>query len=233
MDMTSELLEDLGKCPDAMSALNVLRQQLNVHSTYHLAQMAAGKVDSPYVRTTYPPEWIAKYLLAGYVKSDPIAMAGFERILPFDWSEIEIPPSAMPLMRDAMEHGLGPSGYSVPIVDRHGRRALFSINGNQVGEEWEAFLNSNREALMEIAYIIHRLALKEIYDEDDTPQLTAREREVLIWTARGKDYRTIAQIIGVSHHTTKAYLKSARYKLDCVTLAQAVAKALSLRLISD
>lgn len=216
-----------------MRALELVRERFGVHATYHLAQTVAGRVDLPYVRTTYPPEWIARYLLAGYVRSDPIAMAGFERVLPFDWSEIEVPETAMPMMLDALKHGLGPAGFSVPILDRNGRRGLFSINGNATVGPWQDFIRVNRESLLEIAHVVHRMAIKELFGDETAPKLTSREREVLTWAARGKDYKDIGEIIGISHHTAKAYLKSARYKLDCSNLPQAVAKALSLRLISD
>ncbi|TIS53912.1 MAG: LuxR family transcriptional regulator [Mesorhizobium sp.] len=233
MERATHLLDLVRNAGDTANAVEAVRKAFDVHVTYHLAQTAAGNVDAPFVRTTYPAAWVARYLLAGYVKVDPIAREGFGRILPFDWSEVEIGAEAMPMMRDALEHGLGSSGYSVPIIDRHGRRALFSINGTTTGDDWQAFVGANQASLAEIGHAIHRVALRELYGNDEPPQLSAREREVLMWTARGKDYKAVGLILGISHHTTKAYLKSARYKLDCTTIAQAVAKALSLRLISE
>ena len=41
----------------------------------------------------------------------------------------------------------------------------------------------------------------------------------------------IAVILNISPHTARDYLKSARYKLDCVTSAQAVSKAVGLGLL--
>jgi DNA-binding CsgD family transcriptional regulator len=227
------MLEGVRAAPNVTAAVEIVRRQYEMHVTYHLAQVASGSVDAPFVRTTYPAPWIARYLMSGYVKVDPIAREGFMRMLPFDWSEVEITAESLPMMQDALAHGLGPSGYSVPIIDRYGRRALFSLNGFTVGEPWTQFVDANRETIAEAGHAIHRIAIREIYGDEEPPHLTAREREVLVWTARGKDYKAVAQIIGISHHTAKAYLKSARYKLDCTTIAQAVAKAISLRLIGD
>jgi DNA-binding CsgD family transcriptional regulator len=233
MQTVEDVIGAFEQCRTAMSVLDTVRATYDLHATYHLAQTVAAKVDSPFVRTTYPTEWVARYLLAGYVKADPIAMAGFERVLPFDWSEVEPTPSAVQILQDAMSHGLGPSGYSIPIIDRFGRRALFSINSRLEGDAWRAFIRAHQEEIVEIAHIAHRLAVQELYGDQEPPHLTTREREVLLWTARGKDYKAIAIIVGISPHTAKAYLKSARHKLDCATLSQAVAKAMSLRMISE
>ena len=76
------------------------------------------------------------------------------------------------------------------------------------------------------------MALAEIYLDGDTlPQLSRREIECLRWTAEGKTHTEIAIILNLSEHTVRGYLKDARTKLDCVTLAQAVSKGSSLGLI--
>jgi DNA-binding CsgD family transcriptional regulator len=56
--------------------------------------------------------------------------------------------------------------------------------------------------------------------------------ECLRWVARGKDATEIAAILNISPHTTRDYLKSAHYKLDCVSSAQAVTKAIRLGLLT-
>jgi DNA-binding CsgD family transcriptional regulator len=58
--------------------------------------------------------------------------------------------------------------------------------------------------------------------------LSPRERECLLWVARGKTYAEAALIIGMSFGSVKTYLDNARYKLNCATLAQATAKAVTL-----
>ena len=62
--------------------------------------------------------------------------------------------------------------------------------------------------------------------------MLSRVAETLYWTAQGKDYKEIAIIVGISDHTVRTYMRSARYKLDCANLSQAVAKAIKLRLIN-
>lgn len=56
-------------------------------------------------------------------------------------------------------------------------------------------------------------------------QLSVREREILLWSCRGKTYADIAAIVGLSTGSVKVYLDRARYKLNVVNLPQACAVA--------
>jgi len=110
--------------------------------TYHLAQTIAAKIDAPFVRTTYPDAWVSRYLLNSYVKVDPIVKQGFERQLPFDWSEVEPTPEAYAMLVDAQKHGIGGNGYSIPVADKAQRRALLSINARIPLDDWITHLSS-------------------------------------------------------------------------------------------
>lgn len=62
--------------------------------------------------------------------------------------------------------------------------------------------------------------------------LSAREIEVVRWTAQGKTSVEIGQILSLSDHTVNAYLTNAMRKLDCVNRTQLVAKAIRTKLIN-
>ena len=204
------------------------------HTVFHLGQTAVGRLDRPFVRTTYPGSWVSRYLLMSYVDIDPVAVEGFQRQLPFDWRDLKVSDKAAALMREAAEHAIGLSGFSVPVIDRLARRSLFSVTSMMDGDAWSAFLAGNADELVEIASRLHHCGLREaVGDEASLPPLSPREIECLMWTARGKDYQDIAQILGLSGHTVRSYLKSARYKLNCSSLPQAVARAFQVKLIAD
>jgi LuxR family transcriptional activator of conjugal transfer of Ti plasmids len=57
--------------------------------------------------------------------------------------------------------------------------------------------------------------------------LSPRERECLLWIARGKTYREAATITGIAYGTVKTYLDLARHKLNCANLPQATAVAVA------
>lgn len=63
------------------------------------------------------------------------------------------------------------------------------------------------------------------------PHLTPREREVLVLVARGLTTAKIAERLGLSYPTVRTHLEHIREKLSVATRAQAVARALALKLI--
>jgi DNA-binding CsgD family transcriptional regulator len=63
------------------------------------------------------------------------------------------------------------------------------------------------------------------------PTLSTREREVLQWVAAGKSQQDIGDILSISPRTVEVHLRSAREKLGALTTAQAVGRAIGLRLI--
>lgn len=200
--------------------------------TYHLSQTSIEMVDAPFVRSTYSDAWVSRYLLRGYIKLDPIIGQGFQRQFPFDWREVEVPDSAKDFLLDAYQHGVGASGFSIPIAHKS-RRALLSMNSHSGAAEWEHVVSTRRPEWIELAFLIHRKAMLEVYgDQDPAPALSPREVQCLHWSALGNDAKGISLILGLSEHTTRSYMKSARFKLGCLTITAATARAIHLRLIS-
>ena len=218
--------------PDMEMMIAELRDLLNVdHLVYHSSKLGASPSADPYIRLTYPAAWIKRYLQMGYIDIDPVIREGFRRALPFDWSELKIQGAEeVSFLTDALAHGVGPHGLSIPLQSKHGHRALFSISFSRSKDEWTKFVKTSLPALIEIANRIHRRVIYEVFGED-RPHLSLRELECLRWIACGKDTSEIAIILDISAHTARDYLKSARYKLDSVTSAQAVTKAVKLGLL--
>jgi len=203
-------------------------------ATLHLFRSGEDAQNQPYVRTTYPDAWVSHYLLNEYVRIDPVLKVA-ERIPgPFCWSTIVPEGAQIAMMEQARKHGLGMTGFSVRHVDPIGRRSVLSFNARMAkgDDTWIPYLADKRDELIQLAHQFHHKALGEIYaDHDALPQLSPREIECLKWTAQGKAHTDIAIILDLSEHTIRGYLKEARQKLDCVTLAQAVSKAAALGLI--
>jgi len=218
--------------PDMEATIVKLRDFLNIdHLVYHSSKLGASPSADPYVRLTYPASWIKRYLQMGYIDVDPVVREGFLRTLPFDWSELKIESDAeWAFLGDALAHGVGPRGLSIPVQSKHGHRALFSISSARSEEDWTNFVKTTQPALIQIANRVHRRVIGEVFGED-RPHLTARELDCLRWIASGKDSSEIAIILNISPHTARFYLKSARHKLDSVTSAQAVSKAVKLGLL--
>jgi LuxR family transcriptional regulator, quorum-sensing system regulator CinR len=222
--------------PNIDGVVSKLRDLVHVdHVVYHSSKLGASPSDpqrGPYIRLTYPASWIMRYLQMGYADVDPVLREAFRRTIPFEWSELSLEREAeASFLADAASHGVGPHGFSVPVLSKRGHRGHFAVSSSRSAQEWSTFLRTTRSTLIEIANRLHRRVIAEVFGEDG-PHLTARELECLRWVALGKSTGEIAAILKISPHTTREYLKSVHHKLDCVTSAQAVSKAIQLGLLT-
>lgn len=106
----------------------------------------------------------------------------------------------------------GACGYVLKSVT--GEELIPAINAVALGRRWIP---------QEIA---NRLRSRNIYEE-----LTVREHEVLMQLARGLANKEIADILGITEHTTKGHLKSILGKLRVLDRTQAVIAAVQRGLI--
>lgn len=63
-------------------------------------------------------------------------------------------------------------------------------------------------------------------------ELSVREREVLCWAQQGKTYWEIGSILGITERTVKFHVARIKSKLDVVSTAHAIAKAMRSGLIT-
>lgn len=225
---------DMIAAVDSVEAIvSDLRDLLGVdHVVYNCSGSGSDPTVRPYVKMTYPSDWIKRYVLMDYANVDPVLRRGFTSSLAFDWSEIAIRSTQeLGMLRDAVGHGIGPHGLSIPVTSKLGHRGLFSICHAGAPEAWTRYRADNIKGLVEIANQLHKRVLRREFGESPA-QLSVREVECLSWSAKGKEATDIATILEISVHTVRDYLKSARFKLDCVNVAQAVSKAVAHGLIS-
>lgn len=229
-------LELFDAAESVLASLHALVKAFPIaHAVYHAANLKQTAVDEPYVRTTYSDRWITHYLLKGYVSIDPIVKRGFESSLPFYWHEVDFTsPLLINFLLESQAHNVGTSGLSIPIIDKKGRKALFSVTSTQDPETFYKMMHPELETLQACANIIHQRVVEfDIGDEIERPVLSPRETECMKWVSRGKDAQAIAIILNISDHTVRDYLKSARNKLGAVTLPQAIHKATIYNLIKN
>jgi DNA-binding CsgD family transcriptional regulator len=218
--------------PEMDGVVYKIRDFLRIdHVVYHSSKMGSSPSADPYIRLTYPDSWVKRYLQMGYIDIDPVIREGFLRTLPFEWKELK-PANEVELsfMMDALSHGVGPYGISIPVRNKHGHRALFSVSHSGAELDWTHFLDDARPLLTEIGNRLHRRVMGQIFATEG-PHLSERELDCLRWTAAGKSAKEVAAILKISPYTATEYLKSSRFKLDCVTSTQAVSKAVKLGLL--
>ncbi|MFC4731583.1 helix-turn-helix transcriptional regulator [Salipiger abyssi] len=226
-----ERLEEAQRLDDLQTAIEDLRDRYRVdHLVYHWVS-ANG---TQYGCGTYDPVWVQRYLEKGYLRIDPVVVGCYQHFHPVDWKRLDwSSKAARAFQKDAIAHGVGNQGYSIPIRGPNGQFAVFSVSHNCDDEDWEEFTETNRRDLILVAHYFNQKALE--LEPGRTPEpaqpLSPREVEAMTLLAVGYSRAQVAETLNISEHTLRVYIESARYKLGAMNTTHAVARALSRGLI--
>lgn len=231
MDSMFKALEGASELSDLQQVIETFRDHFGVdHVVYHWVSGAGDQ----YGCGTYAPEWVQRYLEREYLRVDPVVQGCYQRFHPVDWKRLDWSgKAARAFQKDAIAHGIGNQGYSVPVRGPNGQFALFTVSHNCSDEDWAAFTEAHRRDLILIAHYFNQKALELEPDRQPEPSqaLSPREVDVMTFLAMGYSRAQVAQTLAISEHTLRVYVESARFKLGASNTVHAVARALSRGLI--
>lgn len=196
------------------------------HMVYHWVNAKGAKLGVG----TYAPVWVNRYLEMGYLRIDPVILGSAQHFHPVDWKHLDWSSKAARMFRrDAIDHGVGNQGMSIPIRGPHGQYALYSVSHNCTDDDWVDFISDNRRNLILLAHYFNKKVL-EIEGErlaDTRVPLSPRENEALTLLAIGYNRAQVAQTMAISEHTLRAYIEGARHKLGALNTVHAVSCAIN------
>jgi len=232
---TLSCLEALAGCPETESVDDFVHRVRGFYGVKHVTYVSflksrSGEV-TPYIKTTYPPEWVGRYITMAYMSIDPVVENGFGRVLPFDWGDLDTSDELVrQLFGESIEFGVGRYGLTIPIIgDR--AKGMLCVTSDEGPRDWSGRRAALIRDFQSIAGFLHIKAFSDSTVQPGRNPLSRREIECLQWAALGKTDDEISDILGLSRLTISSYIKSARYKLGCINRVSAVAKAVSLQLI--
>jgi len=253
LDEAISTIEAAGTMDELRSCLHRIVQNYGF-SGFAFIDAGRPELDIPYYTGTYPAAWERAYIQNDFVHVDP-ALARVRRTnTPFHWGELKLPeklgrkrPPEVKMMDAAREHGFK-EGFVVPF---HYRDRLGAIHSSSTVFFWEdepqwfqkLFSHHRHELHLIMIYWVQRAmdvvnreqrngpAILRPSNGSENVQLTAREKEVLAWAARGKTVADTAQILGISPETVEGFVKQALRKLDAANKTHGVAKSIALGLI--
>jgi DNA-binding CsgD family transcriptional regulator len=224
-------LQGAASLEDLQAATERLRDALGVmHIVYHWVNADGER----YGAGTYSSDWVDRYLEMDYLRMDPVIFGCFQRFTPVDWKDLDWSSKAAKAMfRDALDHGLGNQGYTVPIRGPQGQFALFTVNTEADDDTWAAFIAAHARDLTIFANEFNRKALEFEQGErgPGAPTLSPRELAAMRCLAQGRSRAQAAADLGISEHTLRVYIESARHKLGALNTTHAVARTLAAGLI--
>ena len=230
--MVTDFAEGLGAArslEDVTREVRLLRERLDVeHVVFHAVNASGGEYAVP----TYSDDWSDRYMSEGYSRIDPVVQTAFRSFAPVDWTDIDFSGRGVrDFMQEAYDAGVGRHGLSVPIRGPSGQFALFTVNQRGSDRAWQTLLRERRDHLLLMAHHINETVLRitkgHLPDQTDTARLSPRETDVLTLLAIGLSRAQAAEHLALSEHTIRAYIESARDKLQALNTVHAVARALS------
>ncbi|MBW9051125.1 helix-turn-helix transcriptional regulator [Rhizobium mesosinicum] len=219
---------------DLHAVLYELRDRFAVaHLTYHTVRQA-GSGDENILLTTADPAWRERYLERGYISIDPAVIEVRKTALPVDWGQLDRSSSVLRrYFKDLDKFGFGRRGYSIPCFSAEGEFGVLAFSADHIDDEnWRRF--SQRRA-PDLAFLGQRLHVKVHSINQNpvsSPRLTPQGKRLLSLLAQGHAPKAIAGMTNLSIHTVRMHLDNAQARLGCRTKAEAVKRALDLRLIS-
>ena len=221
LDALQPLLLDLR---DAYGLANIV---------YHATHVPGCVQANPILMLSYDPGWVSRYVGEDYFAIDPVVQAGRRGFLPIDWDGLDRSSSgARHLFTQADSYGVGRRGITIPIRGPNGERAIFTLTSNITLDQWERTRPAYLREYHAVAHFFHERAVQlSGLRAQRPPQLSRREQQCLQLVALGRQAKTVAFLLEISEPAVRLYLKTARHKLGCATMAQAVAKAIALELI--
>ncbi|RWQ78659.1 MAG: LuxR family transcriptional regulator [Mesorhizobium sp.] len=186
----------------------------------------------PEVMLNYPAEWQERYIEFGYDKIDPIIKTSRKRAGAFRWSEVYNDTGTTEDERrvfdEAATFGLR-SGISVPFHGPDGNFAIMSFAQSCDRE----FQNRAITYLQLAAFHFHLKITTSAKSSgsEEVPHLSQREKECILWTARGKSSWETGKILGISVNTVNFHIKNVKHKFDTSSRTAAAIKAANFGII--
>lgn len=179
--------------------------------------------------------WLTHYYEKNFAAEDPVLLAARRSHGAFSWTSGSDEPSLMSprsaVLRAAddfgykngltMSHHLGRLGLAVlsATVDVH--ESPMRLLQEQEQRDLRVLLEKSTDAVLQDWH----------HEQDQLPQLTGREHQILRLSALGKSSEQIAGQLNVAEVTIRFHLKAARAKLKASNKTEAVAKAIAMGLI--
>lgn len=179
----------------------------------------------------YSVRWQERYVNENYLEIDPTVAHGMKSVAPLVWSE-QVFAACRPFWEDARGHGLR-VGWAQSCYDARGVGGLLTLARSD--EALSAMeLKHHRLKMSWLVQLAHQ-GMSRLIALNCPPEpaviLTAREIEVLRWSADGKTSSEVGEIMHISERTVNFHVNNSLEKLGALNKTAGVVKAAMLRLL--
>jgi LuxR family transcriptional activator of bioluminescence operon/LuxR family quorum-sensing transcriptional regulator LasR len=193
-----------------------------------------------HVWTSLPDAWLQAYEKNAYIEVDPRVTTGSVRASPFIWDAASIAGDAnvRRFLDHAAQYGIC-SGVVVAFSTPDGSRVGFGLNSSEspLSPERRAAITGQFGTLMVLGTRLYDLFLTRIIQRGVPPvyqdkPLSPREKQCLTMSAHGMTSADVGFKLGIAVRTANYHFGNAMNKLGVLNRNEAIAKAITLGLIS-
>lgn len=207
-------ISEIGSEAELAEALGLISGEMGFSYFALTHHVDLRRAPHPAIRLdNYPSDWVDYFDEERLGPSDPVHRASHLTSVGFAWSQlpelIELTPRDHEILEHAGRQGLG-DGFTVPAHvpgEANGSCSFATSAGQSVLEAHLPLAQLVGAFAFEAARRLWRL---RIHSPSPPPRLTDRQRDCVLWAARGKSDWEISRILGVSHETVIQHLKQAR-----------------------
>ena len=237
LDSLQDYIQTVMNLKSGHSILEHLQKQLSYYGfekfVYFVLKPPANRTLPRILINSYPSSWRDHYTERGHLHIDPVFPFATLSHLPFTWRKIyrakRIATRERLILDEASEFGVR-MGITLPVHGPDGGVAAISAASELSKKEFDELCSTQLANLHSLACFTHGAILRsEISNPQDLElHLSPRERECLLWTARGKTAWEVGQILSLSEHTVNEYIKSTMQKFNVHSKLEAVLRAVIL-----
>lgn len=201
-----------------------LAQQLGMQFLgYRLSGRTVAQGPQLFTFNKFPAEWNEHYQQHNYQSIDPTILHCHTSTMPVLWTA-ELFKDTPQIRKAAQSYGLC-HGWSQGTQDLRGNQSMLCVARAQ-GEISMAELYEKSAQTLWLCNVLHTLMVNTLHPvKARGATLSAREREVLKWTAAGKTAEDISCILTLSKSTVNFHIRSFIIKLNTTNKTSAVAVA--------
>ncbi|EFO31299.1 ATP-dependent transcription regulator LuxR [Roseibium sp. TrichSKD4] len=208
------------------------------HGFNSLIYADINSIGESLILSNAPTQWIEHYEASGYASCDPFfkyccntygsLRTGSAYLSRYKYLQ----PKERQLILDASEAGLTAGFSSVFRTNGTNGCGGWNILSDAGSEHVDQVLQDREAEFHFLANFLH-LRMKDValHAHSSAPVLTRRELECLKWLSAGLRTAELADKLAISGPTVEFHIKNAREKLSAKTREQAVARAVSLKLL--
>jgi hypothetical protein len=155
-ERVADALLEASTFPDLVELLKVFSEAIGVtHCTLHVVSETPSSSFSTRALTTYPEDWVARYVDRRYFAVDPVSRQSRSCETGFFWESLDVSnPQVRAFCQDAKAHGVGPSGYTLPITTERGDKIAISVSGGEDRDGFRATIQHFEADLLTVGFCL-------------------------------------------------------------------------------